>query len=156
MGEALSQRLGGEPRGSIAVGRVGQVGEIGAGAPTIVTVPIGAIADDEAPAAKARLDEVENVQVEPLDRVQQNEIDRRWEIGGQGLAGVANTDVNDIRETGPAQVPRGRGGLGGSNSVVMRRPPPFSRKAVARNSVETPKDVPNSTMARAPVLRARM
>ena len=67
-----------------------------------------------------------------------------------GMENTSNTTMNerillDKRAT-----------LDGSNSLVIRWRPPLSRRAAARCSVEMPNDVPNSTIVRAPPLRASM
>ncbi|MOA24709.1 hypothetical protein D3C78_1453990 [compost metagenome] len=79
-------------------------------------------------------------------------------VSGRSTASVSNASPTRIstRSSRPAsrRWPAARRAFSGSNSVVIRRPPPLSRNAAARWMLEMPNEVPNSTMVRAPLLRA--
>jgi hypothetical protein len=77
------------------------------------------------------------------------------EIDAQRLQGVSLANLDQVDETARRQVIAGPRHLDNSNSLAIRRSPPCPA-GLPHGAVEMPNDVSNSTMVRAPQLRARM
>ena len=122
----------------------------------IVGAEIGIVGNDERAGPQPLLDECKHLRIQRLRTVEQQQVDRIRQIGGQRTQRIALANLDEIGQPGCRQVRPACTTFDGSNSLVTSRPPPLSRSAAARCSVEMPNDVPNSTTDRAPPLRASM
>ena len=139
----------GERDGQVAAGRRAHSLEI-------FGAPVGVVGDHQGARPQAALEETENLRIERLGAIEQNKIDRLGEVRAQRLERVSLANLDQVVEAGGRQIgprPRRLRGL-----ELARDEAPAAIVLERRGQVERrdSNDAPNSTIDRAPVLRASM
>ena len=117
----------------------------------VVGAVVGVVGDDEGARPEAAFHQPQDIGIKRLGAVEQKRgrSSRADRAPASRSASPSRISTRSMRP--PAvRLSRARATLDGSNSVVIRRPPPLSRSAAARCRVEMPNEVPNSTIVRAP------